>query len=82
MTRLAVRKDEGSIVGGGFHYMLHPIVMHSVQEEGVFALMGYSIIEVEDAFATDLITAARAALKHQVEVACLVDGPNHKRVPS
>lgn len=73
--KIAVRKEEGGIPGGGFHYMLHPIQMRCEQEAAIFGLMGYHVIGVDDAKGTRLLQEANAALRHQVEVACLVDGP-------
>lgn len=77
---LAVRKDEGSVPGGGFHYMLHPIEIASPREADLWRLMRYEIVEVEDERGKQLLADSRAALKHQVEVAFLVDGPDSKRV--
>lgn len=78
--KLAVRKDEGSVPGGGFHYFLHPIEMQSNVEAQLFGVMGYVLIEVEEERGKALLTEAREALRHQVDVAYLVDGPNNKRV--
>jgi len=77
--RLAVRKEEGSVPGGGFHYLLHPIAMTSDAESEIFRLMGHIIIEVDDGLGGRLLADAGCALRHQVEVACLVDGPTSKR---
>lgn len=71
--KLAVRKEEGSIPGGGFHYMLHPLAMNSEFECAVFAQMGYIIFEVPDDKGAQLIKAACAALSHQLEVAVFAD---------
>lgn len=77
--KLAVRKEEGSVPGGGFHYLLHPIAMKSDAEGEIFRLMGHVLIEVEEARGEQLLGEARAALRHQVDVAYLVDGPENKR---
>lgn len=79
--KLAVKKDGGELQGlGGYHYMLHPIPMDDMQAE-LFSLMGYKIIEIEDAKGTRLVAEAVAALRHQVEVAYLVDGRMPKSKP-
>jgi len=79
VTLLAVKKDEGSVPMGGFHYMLHPIEMRSPEEAQIFQFMGYVIVEVDAAWGKKLVAEAHAALAHQVQVAVLVDGPESKR---
>jgi hypothetical protein len=72
---LAVRKEEGRIPGGGFHYLTHPIAIPEV-EIMLWNLMGYELIEVDDEKGTRLLKEATVALRHQVEVAYLIDGPH------
>lgn len=69
--KLAVRKDEGSVPGGGYHYNVHPMKMRDDFEAAVYQQMGYVIIDIHDHDGTKLITDARLALKHQLEVAQL-----------
>jgi hypothetical protein len=71
--KLAVRKDVGSVPGGGFHYMLHPMKMQSDQEAEIFNLMGHTIIEVDEERGEGLLKSAIAALNHQIDVACLTE---------
>ncbi len=72
--KLAVRREPGHIPGSGFHYMLFPMPMNAnLMEPAFFELMGYIIIDVDEARGLELISEARAALKHQIEVAILTD---------
>lgn len=71
--KLAVRKEEGSIRGGGFNYFLHPLKMDNDASAEIFRLMGYIIVEVGETRGEELIVQARAALHHQIEVAWLTD---------
>lgn len=71
--KLAVRTEESSIPGGGFHYMLHPIQIRDELEAAVFEQIGHEIIEVPDDHGARLLDAARAALQHQLEVAALTE---------
>lgn len=72
--KLAVKKDHGSIPGGGFHYMLHPMKLEPEEmQAAVFELMGYHIIDVDEPTGERLIASARAALNHQIEVATLTE---------
>ncbi len=73
VMKLAVRKEEGSIPGAGFHYNLHPIEMRNDLETEIFQRMGYIIIEVPEKKGAQLIKAACAALSHQIEVAVFAD---------
>lgn len=72
-VKLAVRKEEGRIPGGGFHYMLHPMIMESDFEAECFERMGHVIIEVPKEKGEQLVKAACAALAHQMEVAVFTD---------
>lgn len=74
--RLAVKKDPGSVVGGGFHYMLHPIAMRDLFEEGVYRQMGYIILQVDDQKGERMLAEASKALCHQLEVAEVTEHPN------
>ena len=78
--RLAVRKEEGRIPGGGFHYLLHPLEVAPGQEEKIYASIGYNIVDVPDATGARLLSEACAALRHQMEVAHLIDGPEPRTV--
>jgi hypothetical protein len=80
VVKLAVKKDEGSVPGGGYHYMLCPFAMESDKHAALWELMGYIIIEVDAEAGDRLLAGAREALRHQMEVAYLVDGPNQKVV--
>ncbi len=72
--KLAVRKEPGIVPGSGFHYMLFPMKMdENGMESEFFRLMGYVIVDVEDARGEELLAQGRAALKHQVEIAYLTD---------
>lgn len=71
--KLAVKKDEGSIPGCGFHYMLHPFPFEDEKQAELWGLMGYHIVEVEAEKGERLLREARDALRHQIEVAFLVD---------
>jgi hypothetical protein len=73
-VKLAVRKMEGSIPGGGFHYLLHPFEVPE-REAPLWSGMGYELVDVEDTKGERLLGEAREALRHQLEVAYLVDGP-------
>ncbi len=70
---LAVRKEPTSVPGGGFHYALHPIAVESGAQAAVFELMGYIIIEVDEAVGERLLRHAISALEHQIEVAVLAE---------
>jgi hypothetical protein len=79
---LAIRKEEGRIPGGGFHYLTHPIEIPA-PEAPLWDLMGYELIELDREKGERLLREASAALVHQVEVAYLIDGPNPApRVPT
>lgn len=71
--KLAVRKEEGSIPGGGYHYMLHPMAMTSKEEAEIFALMGHVILEVDRCQGERLLDDARVALRNQCQVAVLTE---------
>jgi hypothetical protein len=77
--KLAVRKEPGYIPGSGFHYMLfcvHP--MEDEMESAVFARMGHIIIDVPDEDGQRMMNEARAALKHQMEIAYLADAAERR----
>lgn len=76
MPKLAVKKERGEILGSGYHYMTHPIPMRHDREAELYTRMGYHIIEVDEPLAERLIESALAALKHQIEIACLVEKQN------
>jgi hypothetical protein len=76
--KLAVRKEPGHIPGGGFHYMLFPMKMESDFHAHAFALMGYIIVETSEEDGERLLKEARAALKHQCEVALMADAAEQK----
>lgn len=78
--RLAVRIEEGRIPGGGYHYMLHPMEV-SDAEAPLWAGMGYVLTEVDEARGRRLLQEAGAAIRHQVEIAVLVD-PQGKGGPA
>jgi hypothetical protein len=71
--KLAVRKEPGTVPGGGFHYMLHLMAMESDAQAAVFEMIGYQITEVGDDEGARLLRDAGKALFHQVEVAWLVE---------
>ncbi len=71
---VAVRKEEGSIPGTGFHYLMYPIKFTNEMEPKFFELMGYIVFEVNDELGEELLRQARAALSHQVQVAHLCEG--------
>lgn len=72
--KLAVKKDAGEMQGmGGYHYMLHPFPMKDDCEASMYFSMGYAIVEVPDAEGERLVTQAKAALAHQMEVAILTE---------
>lgn len=71
--KLAVRKDEGSVPGGGYHYMLMPKKFEDERETQIWQMMGHIIIEVPDEHGERLLTQAGAALNHQMEVAVLTE---------
>jgi hypothetical protein len=72
-VKLAVRKEEGTIPGSGYHYFLYPIEMENDAQAEVFRMMGHIVIEVADDVGARLIREAAAALFHQVEVAWLAE---------
>lgn len=76
--KLAVRKEPGSVPGGGFHYMLFPMKMESDAQCEIFKLMGHIIIEVAEEIGEALLQAAIAALNHQIQVAVLTDAAEKK----
>lgn len=71
--KIAVRKEEGRMPGGGFHYMTHPIPMTDDFEAECFRQMGHVVIEVPDPKGQQLIQSAKQALLHQLEIAVFVD---------
>lgn len=75
-VKLALSRLPGHIPGGGFHYKLFPMAMddpttHCHSE--IFALMGYTILEVGKVQAEKMLEAARASLQHEVEVAYMFE---------
>lgn len=70
---LAVRKDQGSVIGGGFHYMLHPIELKDEFEAECFQMMGHDVFLVKKSIGERLLKSAREALRHQIEVATLTE---------
>lgn len=77
---LAIKKEEGSIKGAGFHFMMHPFRMNGREQVDIYKLMGYHIVQVPDERGEKLLEDAKVALSHQVEVAFLVDGPEQDGV--
>lgn len=77
--KIAIKKDEGNIPGGGYHYMTFPVPMETQGMHSVaFKMMGYEIIEVDDVLGEKIIKEARQALAHQVEVAHLYEDPRFR----
>lgn len=77
--KLAVRKEQGAIPGGGFHYMLHIEPMPTAVEAAIFDKMGYIVVDVSDETGARLLEQARAALLHQVEIAVLADAAERQQ---
>ncbi len=73
--KLAVMKQEGSIPGGGFHYMLMPRLDRENEEKAaeLWGMMGHVIIDVPAEVGERLLSEAGAALRHQCEVAVLTE---------
>lgn len=71
--KLAIRKEEGSIPMGGYHYNLVPLKFESDREASLWGLLGYIIIEVTEEEGLRLLREAGAALRHQVEVAFITE---------
>lgn len=76
---LAVRKEEGRIPGGGFHYLLMPMQIESDFQAECFRLMGHIIIEVPDQEGERLIKDAGKSIHHQCEVAVYTDAAEAKQ---
>jgi hypothetical protein len=72
--KLAIKKDEGSIPGGGFHYMLHPFEVQD-READFWKAIGYVVVDVSEEKGKRLLQEAGEALRHQVEVAFLCEQP-------
>lgn len=73
---LAIKKDSHTSVPlGGFCYQLATFPMDSEKHAAVWRLMGWQIVEVDEATGHRLLIEASQALRHQVEIAWLVDGP-------
>lgn len=70
--KLAIKKDEGSIPGGGFHYMLHPFRIPD-EEAPLWSAIGYQVVGVGEEKGQRLLKEAGDALRHQVEVAFLYE---------
>lgn len=77
---IAVKKEEGSIPGGGFHYMTLPKPLEGYQLAMMWRAMGWEVIDVDDAIGKQIIEGAEKALAHHWMVAQLVDGKDHKRI--
>ena len=74
--RIAVKKDEGSVPGGVFHYMLHPNAMATDGEAAIFHAIGYHVLSVNNLTGERLLKEARETMRHQVEIAYLTEDPN------
>lgn len=72
-TKLAVMKEEGRLLGGGYHYMLFPAEIKDDFQAKIYKHMGHIIIEVEPEQAKELLEGARLAMKHQIEIAVIAD---------
>jgi hypothetical protein len=67
--KLAVKKEEGRIPGGGFHYLLIPKRMESPEEAEIWEFTGHVIIDVPSEVGERLLKESGQRLKHEVEVA-------------
>lgn len=67
--KIAVKKEVGSVPGGGFHYMLHPIKMQGDFEAQIYEQIGYIVFDVIDSEGERMLLEAGSALKAQLEVA-------------
>lgn len=70
--KLAIRKEQSQFPGN-YHYFLHPIPMTHDTEAELYRIMGYKIIDVENEVGKRLTDQAVQALRHQVEIAILVE---------
>lgn len=74
--KLAIRREIGSVPGGGYHYFLFPAALDveplNMQSEHL-KMVGHIIIEVDDKRGEELLADSRIALKHQCEIAILAD---------
>lgn len=71
--KLAIRKEESSIPGAGFHYFLYPMAMENDVQAKFFEMMGHLVVEVSEDEGRRLIQDAGKALHHQVEIAFMAD---------
>lgn len=72
-VKLIVKKEEGSIPGAGFHYMLIPILTDNEAELMIWEQMGHIIIEVPKTTSDRLLHESGISLRHQVEVAVFTE---------
>jgi len=72
-VKLAIRKEEGRIPGGGFHYFLAPHQELGEQDARLWAALGWIVVEVDQARGERLLSEAGGALRHQFEIARLAD---------
>lgn len=82
--KLAVRKETGSVPGGGYHYMLMPFRLdgdQAIADPAIMELTGHVIIDVADDVGERLLKSAGAALQHQYEVAILTEQEIKKAKP-
>ncbi len=70
---IAVRKEEGSIPGTGYHYLMHPIKFENEFQAACYEQMGYVVFDVADTLGEELLVQARQALCHQIQVAHLCE---------
>jgi len=76
--KLGVMKMPGHIPGAGYHYKLFPKAL-SERECVIWAQMGYIIIDVQNETQADrLLEEAQLSLRHEVEIAALVEKENLK----
>lgn len=72
--KLAVKKEPGSVPGGGYHYMLMPIKFDGINFiPEIWELMGHIIIEVPEEQGERLLKETSAALRLQYEVAVITE---------
>lgn len=69
--KLAVMKMPGHIIGGGYHYFLHPQRIEDKFQEECFSSMGHIIIEVTEERGEELLKESGQALLHQINIAAL-----------
>lgn len=69
--KLAIKKEEGSVPGGGFHYMLHPFEVD--QPADFWRQIGYVVVDVPEEQGQRLLQEARQAMRYQLEIAYLCE---------